>query len=101
MWFRFVQLSSETFLTEETSQLQEKCIFERKRPRDNIGEYLPVDSIPRPVPKFMSKEIDPDALELSSEMAREEFYEGIPNENIFTFLLITTQSMMAGSLINQ
>lgn len=74
MWFCFVELSSNAFGTR-----QHQNFAKTTRVRDAIKDFTPVDSIHRRSPKKYDRKhrtVVDDALELSSEIAREEFYEG-------------------------
>lgn len=72
MWFTFVERSSNAFGTR-----QDENYSEVTKKRDDIKDFMPTDSIHRKTPKncYGRKKRD-DALELSSEIAREDFYEG-------------------------
>ncbi|XP_028390856.1 TATA box-binding protein-associated factor RNA polymerase I subunit B-like [Dendronephthya gigantea] len=73
MWFTFVEKSTNAFGTRQNQNFSGVT-----RARDFISEdFIPTDSIPRKTPKCFGGEsnIDDDALELSSEIAREDFYE--------------------------
>jgi hypothetical protein len=68
MWFAFVERSSNAFGTR-----QDENFANTTKTRDNIKDFIPTDSIHRPPAKIQHAD---DALELSSEIAREDFYEG-------------------------
>jgi hypothetical protein len=72
MWFTFVEQSSNAFGTRN-----DKCFEKTTKTRDNIKDFIPTDSIHRKTPGVVgrTKHAD-DGLELSSEIAREDFYEG-------------------------
>ena len=71
MWFTFVEHTSNAFGT-RAGKTNEKFT----KTRDSIKDFIPTDSIHRKTPKLRYEKYDDDALELSSEIAREEFYEG-------------------------
>ena len=74
MWFTFVEKSTNAFGTR-----QDEDFSRMTKARDFVSEdFIPTDSIPRKTPKCFGGEskVDDDALELSSEIAREDFYEG-------------------------
>ena len=81
MWFRYVQLTTNIFTTTKDGQTRILNYSQVKRKRDDLKDFVPFDSIHRPSPKVMtgSKLDEGDALELSSEIAREDFYEGMFN----------------------
>ena len=72
IWFTFVERTSNAFGTR-----QDEDFAKMTKTRDNIKDFMPTDSVHRRPPKiFSGKRYADDALELSSEIAREEFYEG-------------------------
>lgn len=72
MWFSFVERSTNAFGTQMDEDFTNVLYT-----RDNIKDFIPTDSVHRKTPKCFSETQQPDdALELSSEIAREDFYEG-------------------------
>ena len=72
MWFTFVERSSNAFGTRHDENFSEIT-----KTRDDIKDFTPTDSIHRKTPKnCYGRKKDFDAIELSSEIAREDFYEG-------------------------
>ena len=72
MWFTFVEQSSNAFGTR-----QNKNFSKITKTRDDIKDFTPTDSIHRKTPKMLNRtKYADDGLELSSEIAREDFYEG-------------------------
>ena len=72
-----MQLSTNSFVTADDDQPQQTFVsFKRKR--DDTKDFDPTDSIFRPIPRFLTGELDDtDSLELSSEIAREKCYAGV------------------------